>query len=795
MKHFLLSVLFVLITFTGFSQCPPNIDFEQNNFSGWVCKSGKRGASSPITTTPTTTGVIPGRQTLTSSGVDPFGGFPTVAPLGGLHSLRLGNSRTNDSCESVEYKLTVPNQNTFYLTYLYAIVLNAPCTSHSFTQQPFYYITAIDSATGHIIACDSLMFSPCNGTSINSSFGFLQSIFNANGDPVIYKPWSQGTIKITGYQNRTVIIRAMTGDCTLSGHFGYGYFDILANCSLPPFSSGFCPGTTQAGVNGPSGFQSYVWMDSAYTVVLGSGQNTTIPISPTQTDSFMVHVIITPFPGLGCPDTLSGYVTPKPKPTIKLYNDTLICAGTSATLTAVGNNLLSFNWTPNVGSTQSVVVNPTTQTTYSVTTTNSFGCSSSDTVIVSIKNLTIVSSTPTIDNVCQGSNIFLAVDSTTSGTIWPYVWVANNNPFNPGSSASIVIPINNTDTIAVIAHDINGCRDTIRYFVTAQSLPSSSFNYTSDICVGTHDTLKYIGNINTTLGYPNSYIVWSLNGNAIGTIPFQNWNQPIHPTVGGVYNYNAVVVDSNGCWSNTTHTVTVHSPDKPYIYGLDSLCSTDSVLLWVSPVNLQYLWSNGKTTDSIYVHTSGTYKVYMTNQWGCVDSTKKKIVYFNPPIANAGNDTTILIGNSVDLNASGSIGSVYYEWSISSNQIITNISPTTDTMIILEVRNDKGCYDKDTILIHVLQCRPPMVPNAFSPNGDGLDDVFKIMNTEDFTTIHSFMIFNRWGQMIYNTNDKLKGWDGKYNGIEQEIGAYVYLIIASCNSGKIQRKGDLILIR
>ena len=49
--------------------------------------------------------------------------------------------------------------------------------------------------------------------------------------------------------------------------------------------------------------------------------------------------------------------------------------------------------------------------------------------------------------------------------------------------------------------------------------------------------------------------------------------------------------------------------------------------------------------------------------------------------------------------------------------------------------------------------------------------------------------------MIYNTNDKLKGWDGKYNGIEQEIGAYVYLIIASCNSGKIQRKGDLILIR
>lgn len=795
MKKLLLLTLLVISTITAFAQCPPNIDFEQNNFNYWVCKSAKRGSTIPVNVNPTTLGMIPGRHTITTAGVDPFGGFPTVSPLGGLHSLRLGNSRTNDSCEAVEYHFTVPNQASFYLTYLYAIVLNAPCTSHLPNEQPFYFIKAIDSATGHIIACDSLLFSPCNGTALNTSFGFMQSIFNANGDPVVYKPWSQGTIKITGYQNRRIILQAVTGDCTFSGHFGYGYFDILANCALPPFSTGYCPGSTQAGVNAPPGFQSYVWMDSTLTTVLGNGQNTTIPISATQHDTFLVAVVINPFPGLGCPDTLYGYVTPQPKPTIKLYNDTTICIGSPATLVAVGNNLMTFSWTPNVSATNTAIVYPTTPTTYAVSTTNAFGCTSADTVTVNIRSLTIVSATPTTDTICQGSNIYLAVDSTASGTIWPYVWVANNNPFTPGSSAGIVIPINNSDTVAVIAHDVYGCADTISYYITAHTLPSSAFTFSSDLCVGERDTLKYTGNVDTTLGYPNSYIVWSNNGNAINNMPFQNWNLPIHPTIGGVYSYNVVVVDSLGCWSTTTHTVIVHSPDKPYIYGLDSLCSTDSVLLWVSPTNYQYVWSTGATTDSIFVHTSGTYKVHMINQWGCIDSTAKKIVYYAPPIANAGRDTTILVGNPVTLSGLNSIGAAFYEWSVSANTDTVTIWPSSDTTIRLLVVNSHGCYNYDSVTIHVVQCKFPIVPNAFSPNGDGMDDVFKILNKEDFATLNGLHIFNRWGQEVYNTNIKSEGWDGKFQGIDQPIGTYIYFISTTCNSTQFQTKGSLTLIR
>jgi gliding motility-associated-like protein len=794
MKKLLFLLTFLLGFQLSFSQCPPNIDFEQNNFSNWICKSGKRGNVSPIVTNPTVVGIVPGRHAITSSGpVDPFGGFPVVSPLGGLHSIKLGNSRINDSCESVEYHFTVPNQNSFYFTYLYAIVLNAPCTSHIPNEQPFYYIKAIDSATGHIIACDSLLFSPCNGTSLNSSFGFMQSVFSANGDPVVYKPWSQGTIKITGYQNKRVIIQAITGDCTLSGHFGYGYFDVISNCSIPPFSTGFCPGSTMSGVTGPPNYQSYTWMDSSLTNVIGNGQSTTISIPTTQTDSFMVAVIVNPFPGLGCPDTLRGWVYPKPSPTIKL-RDTVVCRGNSVTLTATGSVMATYQWTPNVSTTATATVTPMVNTTYIVKGTNSYGCSVSDTAVVTMKSLTSVTITPTVDTVCQGSNLYIAIDSTASSTVYPYVWVSNNNPFST-SNASVILPVNNSDTIAVITHDYYGCKDTVTFYITAQSLPTSSFTYTSDLCVGSYDTLKYNGNVNTTLGYPNTYIVWSLNNNALNNMPFQNWNLPVHFTVGGVYNYEANVVGTNGCFTTTSHIITVHSPDKPYIYGQDSICSTDSVLLWVSPTNYKYVWNTLQTTDSIYAHNSGTYKVKMINQWGCIDSTSKKVSFYTTPVANAGRDTTILIGNPVTLNGTNSINGYYYEWGVGSNNDTVTIYPTSDTTIKLIVTNIHGCKDYDSVTIHVLQCRPPMVPNAFSPNGDGLDDLFRIMNPEDFTSIKSFMIFNRWGIMIYNTNDKSKGWDGKFQGIDQEIGSYVYMITTNCNSGQYQRKGTVVLIR
>ena len=1263
MKKLLLLLLLLLFLFKfgmSFSQvpCPPNIDFEQNNFSGWISKTGYRGSSQIPNITLPSVGVVVGRQTITSGGLDPYGLFPKVSPLGGLHSMQIGNDRTNDSTESVEYHFTVPSVNNFYLTYLYAIVLNAPCGSHTGIQTPFYFIEVRDSITNKIIQCDSLSFSPCNGNQLNTGFGFQTSALSANGDPIIYKPWSAGLIKIKGYNGRRVIIRCVTGDCTLGGHFGYGYFDLLSSCATASILNGYCPGSTQGVLYGPPGFQGYTWTDSSLVYVLGTGQTVTFPIPANYTDSFKINLILTPFNGLGCIDTVSTVVYPQPPPTayfwapthycvgspvqfldsslsatlgssinywhwdfgdpmsgfndssfiqnpthsfttmgtytvslivhnniacvsdtfyrtihidkpfplmgllatpdsictydsvvissilpsntppnvnyfwsignaqlisgnlngpgpitlkytskgikivtfdviaapadtfcsinrsviinvmgdvphfaitgldsicpnvndtlhiggaskicgisaypasggalstigtntptsitanlptpfrgfyteskcqmlytatelinaglqpgvitelgwnvinklsstssqtgcgsqpyggftisiacvlynnlstidkstpltqvyststyntslgmnmfqlqtlyiwdgisnllvqtcfdngtscwtqddrvaktnvgvgycayaysdtdpllgcdqnypqnaviytnsdrpditfrianivlpltttyswssqpsgftsilqnpnvnptttttyyvtandggcitkdsfkvivtssfVKLPNDTTICKGQTLSVTANASNIVTWSWTPNTTNTSTINVTPQTTTTYHVNVTNQQGCNSSDSMIITV-NRTIISNQTNDTSVCPNQPVHMQVWSNGIN----YNWTTNNS----GNLGSIGSSTNFTPTtsniVTVIASDTYGCKDTTKFNIHVYPIPTSTFTFNNSICFGDCDTFHYTGN-----GGPNVILGWSMNG---GTLSGGNGLNPVYCwTTPGVKNITLTVSDS-GCVSTTSQQLDIHTGTKPIIVGSDSLCYGGTSILTANPLGNLYLWDGGQTTDSIHINKSGTYKVIMTNQWGCKDSTTKKVIYFPLPVANAGRDTSILIGYPVLVDGTNSYDAQNYVWSTGFITPTFTIYPTTDTIIDLMVVNNHGCIDHDSVMIYVLQCRPPMVPNAFTPNGDGLDDVFKIVNPEDFATLKNFMIFNRWGEKVYDSNDKTKGWDGRFRSVDQEMGAYIFVITITCNANQVVRKGNVILIR
>ena len=88
-----------------------------------------------------------------------------------------------------------------------------------------------------------------------------------------------------------------------------------------------------------------------------------------------------------------------------------------------------------------------------------------------------------------------------------------------------------------------------------------------------------------------------------------------------------------------------------------------------------------------------------------------------------------------------------------------------------------------------------VIPNAFSPNGDGLNDIFRV-TARKFINVQEFKVYNRWGTEIFSTSDVRKGWDGTYKGISQDPGVYYYLVRVSYPNGKTQfLKGDLTLIR
>lgn len=117
-------------------------------------------------------------------------------------------------------------------------------------------------------------------------------------------------------------------------------------------------------------------------------------------------------------------------------------------------------------------------------------------------------------------------------------------------------------------------------------------------------------------------------------------------------------------------------------------------------------------------------------------------------------------------------------------------------MYRVRVTDAGGCYGEDDILVKVFKSQPDiLVPSGFTPNGDGKNDVLRPIAV-GITELQYFRIYNRWGQLLFSTNQQGLGWDGRYNGILQGSGAYVYIAQGKDIYGKtVFRKGTAVLIR
>ena len=186
--------------------CPPNIDFENGNLNNWQFYTG---SCCPINT-PTLSGPQANRHVLTTgAAVDPYGGFPIVSPGGGSHSLKLGNNSTGAQAEKARYYIHVPaNVNNYSLIYRYAVVFQDP--GHWPSEQPRFEVKAYDSSTGAPLACNQFTY-----VAASNLPGFMLS---SVGNQVYYRPWSTGSLDLSGMAGKTVIVDFASGDCLLQAH-------------------------------------------------------------------------------------------------------------------------------------------------------------------------------------------------------------------------------------------------------------------------------------------------------------------------------------------------------------------------------------------------------------------------------------------------------------------------------------------------------------------------------------------------------------------------------------------------
>jgi gliding motility-associated-like protein len=196
---------------------------------------------------------------------------------------------------------------------------------------------------------------------------------------------------------------------------------------------------------------------------------------------------------------------------------------------------------------------------------------------------------------------------------------------------------------------------------------------------------------------------------------------------------------------------------------------------------------------------STEYRIVVSDSVWCYDTLSARIKILPLPDVRILNqdDTVVKYGQSFQLLASGAR---MYNWSPVSSLNNPNISypiarPTEDTKYILGGLAANGCRAFDTLHVIVDKRDNLFVPSAFSPNGDGKNDLFKITNLT-FQRIMEFRVFNRWGQEIYSTNDHKAGWDGTWKGVPQEMGTYSYLIRVAYPDGFVETyKGETTLVR
>jgi gliding motility-associated-like protein len=151
------------------------------------------------------------------------------------------------------------------------------------------------------------------------------------------------------------------------------------------------------------------------------------------------------------------------------------------------------------------------------------------------------------------------------------------------------------------------------------------------------------------------------------------------------------------------------------------------------------------------------------------------------------------------LNANGA---TYYKWSpangtINNPNISNPIATPTDSVTTYTVygMTEFGCLDSAHIKVYVDQDVKDFAPSGFTPNGDGKNDVFRLIGMR-FHKLVDFRIYNRWGEKVFQTSNIEDGWDGSYKGVPQDLGTYMYEIIVALPNGLNKSyKGNVTLIR
>jgi gliding motility-associated-like protein len=298
------------------------------------------------------------------------------------------------------------------------------------------------------------------------------------------------------------------------------------------------------------------------------------------------------------------------------------------------------------------------------------------------------------------------------------------------------------------------------------------------------------------------------------TDPSHMYQQP------GLYPVSQSVTTQQGCSKTITDSIRVLRTPDPYIMG-DSISCLNTTMnlqgtLAVPDTAITWKWDLGNNNSpatqnvSLNFKNSGTYvvKLQASNALGCSDTTSKQLYVPPIPDVTVGAGPVIPVGTGINLPVTYGPEVVSYNWKPIKNLSCTDCptpfaNPKNTTTYTVKVTDQYGCMNSGDVTVTVV-CNGLnyFVPNTFSPNGDGVNDVFAPRGT-GLARVNSMRIFNRWGEMVFErmnfmANDRTPtgGWDGTFKGKPASADVYVYIIEFVCeNNAIVPVKGNVALVR
>ena len=398
--------------------CPPNINFEAGNLTFWESNKGSvqvgPGPSNLITWDQpgwSLNTAFPLRQALIDRNnanplLDPWGNFPVNPPFGGgRYALMLGTDQNdpasvqplpNRQADGIRYQISVPaNAANFGVIFSYAVVFenpNHPQNIHTYEQQP-RFIARVYEPGGDTLSCANFTFvasDPLPGFDTSAKFKIDSASGRFPGGInfalVKYKPWSTVFLNMSKYPGKTLYLEFITTDCTLRGHFGYAYVDVL-ECVAPVTAEINCVGNDTVQLAAPPGFKQYEWWNANYSTRIAVGD--TVRVTGLK-ENDRIHVRMIPFDSYGCEDTLTAIVKANARPTAPLRYPTVYTMINTDTRLQARNIGNGYRWQPPNGLSNSSVREPVfnydKDQEYLIRILAANGCLTTDTVLVRVED-------------------------------------------------------------------------------------------------------------------------------------------------------------------------------------------------------------------------------------------------------------------------------------------------------------------------------------------------------------------------------------------------------------------------